>query len=221
MPPDCCSTDYDALFDDRAARRELADYRRRGPRGTTARLIGLVRREGVVGASVLDIGGGVGVVGTELLLGGAARLTGVDFSRPYLAAARSEIERRGFADRATFHHGDFVALADSVEDADIVTLDRVVCCYPDWAALVLRSVERARRVYAVVYPRDRWFLRIGMRVIDGVGRLFGQDYPFRIHPEREVDAAIRGAGFEVAARDRGLAWQTVVYRRIGVAGAAP
>lgn len=214
MSQSCCTADYDGLFNDRAARRELADYRRRGPRGTTARLIELVRREGVTSATVLDIGGGVGTVGIELLHAGAARLVDVDFSRPYLAAARSEVERRGFADRATFHHGDFVALADALDDADVVTLDRVVCCYPDWAALVGRSVARARRVYGLVYPRDRWVLRVGMRIVNRIGRLFGQDYPFRIHPERKIDAAIRAAGFEVAARERGLAWQTVVYRRI-------
>jgi SAM-dependent methyltransferase len=215
MGDSCCRTDYDALFDDRAARRELAEYRRRGPRGTTARLIELVQQEGVTEATVLDIGGGVGVVGSELLRAGAARLTDVDYSRPYLTAARAEIERRGFVDRATFHHGDFVALADTLDDADVVTLDRVVCCYPDWSALVASSVARARRIYALVYPRDRWFLRVGMAIVDGVGRLFGQDYPFRIHPEREIDAAIRGAGFELAAREPGFAWQTVVYRRIG------
>jgi predicted RNA methylase len=97
MPPSCCQTDYDALFDERAAKRELAAYRRSGARGTTARLIDAIRVAGVEGASVLDIGGGAGIIGSELLAAGAASLTDVDYSRAYVEAAREEIGRRGYA----------------------------------------------------------------------------------------------------------------------------
>lgn len=215
MSRDCCQTDYDALFDDRAARRELADYRRRGARGTTARLLEAIRREGVVSASVLDIGGGVGVIGAELLRAGASSLTDVDASRPYLAAARSEINRRGYADRATFEHGDFVERAPDVAPADIVTLDRVICCYGDWVGLVDRSVERARRLYGLVYPVDRWWMRLSVGVVRGISRLFGHPAPFAVHPDRAVDARIRAAGFTPIVEERGFAWQTVLYRRTG------
>lgn len=209
----CCQTDYDAVFDDRAARRELADYRRNGARGTTARLIAAIRGEGVEGASVLDIGGGVGIVGAELLRAGAASLTDVDASRPYLAAARSEIGRQGFADRATFEHGDFVARAADVGVADIVTLDRVICCYGDWTALVDRSLERSRRLYGLVYPVDRWWMRLSVGLVRGISRLFGRPAPFAVHPDRAVDARIRAGGFAPILQERGIAWQTVLYRR--------
>lgn len=215
MSGSCCQTDYDALFDDRAARRELAEYRRRGARGNTARLVNAIRGEGVEGASVLDIGGGVGVIGAELLSAGAASLTAVDASRPYLAAARIEIGRRGFADRATFEHGDFVARAPEVAEADIVTLDRVICCYADWTALVDRSLERARRLYGLVYPVDRWWMRLSAGVFRGISRLFGRPAPFAVHPDRAVDARIRAAGFTPILEERGIAWQTVLYRRTG------
>jgi hypothetical protein len=212
---DCCQTDYDALFDDRAARRELSDYRRRGARGTTARLLNAIRDEGVVGATILDVGGGVGVIGAELLRTGAASLTDVDASRPYLAAARSEVERRGYGDRATFVHGDFVRLAPDIDEADIVTLDRVLCCYDDWIGLVDRSVERARRLYGLVYPVDRWWMRLSVGLVRGVSRLFGQPAPFAVHPDRQVDERIRAAGFTPILEERGFAWQTILYRRTG------
>lgn len=215
MSRDCCQTDYDALFDDRAARRELSDYRRRGARGTTARLLNAIRAEGVDGATVLDIGGGVGVIGAELLDAGALSLTDVDASRPYLAAARAEIGRRGHADRATFEHGDFVARAPEVAPADIVTLDRVLCCYEDWIALVDRSVERAKRLYGLVYPVDRWWMRLSVGIIRGASRLFGRPAPFAVHPDRAVDARIRAAGFAPILAERGIAWQAVLYRRTG------
>jgi hypothetical protein len=210
---DCCTTDYDALFDDRAARRELKAYRRQGADGSTRTLLDAIRAQGVEGAALLDIGGGVGVIGAELLDAGALSLTDVDASGPYLAAARSEIERRGFGDRASFLHGDFVQLASSIEAADVVTLDRVVCCYDDWEALVGRSVERARRLYGLVLPRDRWWMRTTARVMRRVGRLFGQACPFDVHPERQIDARIRAAGLELVFAKRGLAWQTLLYRR--------
>jgi len=218
MSGSCCQTDYDVLFDDRAARRELAEYRRHGARGTTARLIEAIRGEGVEGATVLDIGAGVGVIGSELLRAGAANLTDVDASRPYLAAARSEIGRRGYGDRATFAHGDFVALAPEVAEADIVTLDRVICCYEDWVALVDRSVERARRLYGLVYPVDRWWMRLSVGLVRGVSRVLGRPAPFAVHPAGAVDARIRAAGFVPLLDERGLAWQTVLYRRARRAG---
>lgn len=214
MPPSCsCATDYDALFDARTARRELAAYRRKGATGTTRRLIRALREAGTAGSSVLDIGAGVGVIGAELLRSGAASLTDVEASEPYLAAARSEVERRGFSDRATFRHGDFVAVASEIEPADVVTLDRVLCCYPDWRALVDSSAVRSRRLYGIVYPIDRWWMRASVAVVRLVTRLIGHQPPFHVHPDREVDARVREHGFRPILHERGLAWQTVLYAR--------
>jgi magnesium-protoporphyrin O-methyltransferase len=213
VQPECCRPDYDTIFDGNAARRELADYRRRGATGTTRDLLDAIRSEGVADATVLDIGGGVGVIGAELLAAGAASLVDVDASRPYLDAARSEMERRGFGQRSTFRHGDFVALADEIEPAEIVTLDRVVCCYGDWVALIDRSAARASRLYGLVFPRDRWWMRVVV-VLENAGmRVFRRGFRFYVHPERAVDARIRAAGFEPIHHDRGIAWQSVVYRR--------
>jgi predicted TPR repeat methyltransferase len=213
MPPSCCQPDYDAIFNDKAARRELADYRRSGPTGTTRRLIEAITASGVDGARVLDIGGGVGVIGVELLAAGAASLTGVDASRAYVAAARSEIERRGFGSRAAVRNADFVEVSTEVEAADVVTLDRVVCCYGDWVALVDRSVERSRRLYGLVYPNERWWMRIIVATGNLVLRLFRQSFHFYLHPERSIDARVRAAGFERRHHHRGWLWQTVLYER--------
>jgi len=202
------------MFDARSARRELTEYRRSGPTGSTRRLIDAVKVAGIEGASVLDIGGGVGVVGFELLAAGADRLTDVDAARAYVAVARHEAARRGVADRATFHHGDFVALADGIEPADIVTLDRVVCCYGDWAALVDRSVARARRLYGLVYPNDRWWTRVGIWIGNQTLRFTGQSYRGFVHPERAIDERIRARGFERRSHHRGWLWQTAVYQRV-------
>ncbi len=213
MPPSCCEADYDAVFDARTARRELTAYRRSGPSGSTRRLIEAVTATGVDGAALLDIGGGVGVIGFELLAAGADRVTGVDAARAYVAVAGHEARRLGLADRTSYRHGDFVALADEVADADVVTLDRVVCCYGDWVALVDRSAAHARRIYGLVYPNDRWWTRVAIWMGNVVFRFSRRSYRGYVHPERAIHARIRDAGFERRLHHRGWLWQTVVYER--------
>jgi magnesium-protoporphyrin O-methyltransferase len=214
VPPTCCNVDYDALFDERMARRELDAYRRKGAEGATRRLVEALLAEGVEGATLLDIGGGIGVIQHELLADGASSSLDVEASRAYLAAARREAERRGFGERAAHRYGDFVELAHEVEPADIVTLDRVICCYPDMAALVGKSVERARRLYALVYPVDRWWIRFVAGIGNGCLRLFRQSFRFHVHPTRAVDRLVRSNGFERRTYRRGLLWQMAVYRRV-------
>jgi len=218
VPPACCDADYDAMFDARTARQQLTAYRRAGPTGSTRRLIDAVRASGgVEGATVLDIGGGVGVVGFELLAAGADRLTDVDAARAYVAVARREAARRGVDDRITFLHGDFVALADEVDTADVVTLDRVICCYADWTALVDRSTAHARRLYALVYPTDRWWTRAAIWIGNLTLRLSRRAFRGYVHPARAVDARVRAAGFERRVHHHGWLWQTAVYERVQTA----
>ena len=214
MPqPSCCRVDYDALFDDRDARRQLEDYRRNGPARHTQRLLDAIMAEGVSGATVLDIGGGIGAIQHELLAAGAATSVDVDFSRAYLAAAAVEAERRGLADREEHRYGNFVDLAEEVAAADVVTLDRVICCYPDMRALVGSSVDHARRLYGLVFPIDRWWIRLGAALVNAFLRVTRQGFRLHIHRTADVDAIVRSHGFERRADERGLFWQSLVYRR--------
>lgn len=203
----------DKLFSGVHVARELKKYRRKGPRGTTRTLIDALKAEGVDGATLLDIGGGVGAIQLELLSAGAARATGADAATDYLEAARQEAERQGHADRIAFHHGDFVAIADQLEAADIVTLDRVICCYPDVKALVRASVDKARRLYGVVYPRDVWWTKLGCRFLNLF--LWASRNPFRVfvHSSRDVDTLVREAGFQHRLTRVTPNWQVVLYSR--------
>src|SRR5699024_7073242 len=78
VPGSCCKPDYDAAFDARSARRQLERYRREGARGSTQRLVDAITAAGVSEMSVLDVGGGIGIVGMELLDAGASIVTEVD-----------------------------------------------------------------------------------------------------------------------------------------------
>ena len=114
----------------------------------------------------------------ELLRAGAAQASGVEAAPAYLAAAREEAARQGHAERLRLHRGDFVALAPELPPADIVTLDRVICCYPDLPALVGLSAAHARRVYGLVYPRDTWWVKVGLALGNLALRL--RRNPFRV-----------------------------------------
>ena len=218
MPDSCCRPshprpDYDAEFDEESVRRDLLEFRRDGPDGTTQRLVRTLVEHGVTGASLLDIGGGVGALQLELLGAGVARSLDVDASSAYLAAASNEAAERGFGGRTDYRHGDFVELAAEVETADVVTLHRVICCYPDAAALVSASASRARRLYGLVYPVDRWWTRILFGVGNLACRISRNPFRIHLHPTSLVDRLVREAGLEPRYRHAGWIWQTVVYSR--------
>jgi SAM-dependent methyltransferase len=200
-------------FGEAAARRSLRSYRRSGPAKTTAWLIEGLEAGGVAGMTVLDIGAGVGAVHLELLAKGAASAMDIDGSPAYAAAAREEATRRGLADRVRYEVGDFVALAPATEPADLVVLDRVVCCYADMEALVGLSVAHARRRYGLVYPRDTWWIRAGGRVLNALARLARQKVRAHIHRTAAVDGIVRAAGFAPRFRRRNAFWQVAVYER--------
>jgi 2-polyprenyl-3-methyl-5-hydroxy-6-metoxy-1,4-benzoquinol methylase len=157
-----CCQGFDDVFGAKTAERDLARYRRRGPTRPTRRLIAELRERGVAGATVLDIGGGIGAVQQGLLDAGAERATSVEASGAFVRAAREEAERLGRGDRIAYRQGDYVELAAGLEPADVVTLDRVICCYGDVEALVGRSADHARRLYGLVHPREAWWTRLGV-----------------------------------------------------------
>ena len=212
---DCCDpTLYDDTFDEADAERRLRDYRRHGPRGGTARLIAALSGDGVEGLTVLDIGAGVGAIHQTLLEAGAASATDVDASGPYLAAARREAERRGLADRVTYLKGDAVRLAPELPEADLVALDRVVCCYPDMQALVTVAATRTRRRLGLVLPKDAGWTRAGASLSNRWSRLRGDPFRFHVHPTVEVIGTARAAGLELVSEHRGWFWQTLVLERV-------
>ena len=209
----CQCQGIERLFDRREALRKLHAYALHGPDRTTRLLLDAVKAQNIEGATLLDIGGGVGVAQLELLSAGVRSATDVDASSAYLDVAHEEAQRRGYGDRVSYRHGDFVALAEEIEPADIVTLDRVICCYHDMPALVRASGAKARRLYGLVYPRDTWWARCYSVVENMAFRARRHPYRSFIHPTRLVDALVRDAGLERRALHQGAFWQVVLYVR--------
>jgi 2-polyprenyl-3-methyl-5-hydroxy-6-metoxy-1,4-benzoquinol methylase len=202
------------FYNDKKAASELRRYREKGPIPSTKALIDALVAEGMEGSTVLDIGGGIGAIQHELLAAGAAHVTSVDASASYLEAAREEASRRGFEDRVTYRHGDFVEVAESVAPADIVTLDRVVNVYPDWRRLVELSAAHAQRLYGIVCPRNTPMVRFVILVMNLILGLTRKPVRAAIRPADEIERiALENGLTPHAAKDVGPAWQLLVYRR--------
>jgi 2-polyprenyl-3-methyl-5-hydroxy-6-metoxy-1,4-benzoquinol methylase len=209
-PCDCgCAN----VFGSREAENDLKRYRKQGPESTTRELIDAIVAEGVEGATLLDIGAGVGAIVFELLGAGASSALSIDATEAYVDAVRGEAERRGLADRLTGRLGDFVALASEIEPADVVTLDKVVCCYPDMPALLGRASERARRMVGLVYPRRTWWNRVAARVLAAWGWLTRDPTRWYLHQPVDIDRLMAAAGYERHNIARDLIWHVVLYRR--------
>ena len=211
---DTTTSRMESYYNEKLAASQLRKYREKGPIASTRTLIDALKAEGVEGATLLDIGGGIGAIQHELLAAGVAHATGVDASAAYLGAAREESDRRGHGDRVTYRHGDFVELAESIPSADIVTLDRVLNVYPDWERLAELSAARAQRLYGLVYPRDTPMVRLVIFVMNLILRLRRKPVRASIRPADEIERIVRESGLGLHfSRSVGPAWQVAVYRR--------
>jgi 2-polyprenyl-3-methyl-5-hydroxy-6-metoxy-1,4-benzoquinol methylase len=214
----CCSgcAAYPAAerqFDAAIAERDLRRYRRKGPDATSRLLLTGVADRVIPGDAVLDIGSGVGVISFELLSKGAGKATLVDASSAYLQAAAQEARRREQSGRVRSIAGDFVGLANTIEPADIVTLHRVICCYPDYARLLERATEHSRRLLAFSYPRDRWVVRAWLKLENLLRRLSGNEFRTFVHSPAAMERILDRAGFRRLVRRLTLVWSVDIYLR--------
>ncbi len=212
MPCNCCQI-TDKIFDENDARAGLRRYRRHGPAEQTRELLKAVRSRDLHGATLLDIGGGIGVIHHELLENNVAQATHVDTSSAYLHAAESEAARRGHVERVKFIQADFTDVASGLPPADIVTLDRVVCCYPDFRALLTAAASRCNEVLAMTYPREKWYTRLAIRLVDGIQSLRRDPFRVFVHPVAQMDAMLAGAGMHRVSLKKLFVWEIALYAR--------
>ena len=201
----CCKpNEYRRFFNRRFAERDLARYRRKGLSGTERDLVTLCGN--VEGATVLEIGGGIGALQLELLEAGAATATNVELSAGYEDAAAELLAGRAVARKI----GDFVD--EPAAPHDVVLLHRVVCCYPDVEALVGAAARSARGRLAMTYPQERRWIGWGFGAINLWLRLSRCGFRTYHHPFARIAAAGDGMRLEERRR-RGLLWESALFAR--------
>ena len=211
-----CCTGYcaaEAQFDRKVAERDLRRYRRRGADKTTRLMLEELRHWPLEGRHLLDVGGGIGVISHEL---GGTRLasnTIVEASPAYLEVARREVGLKYGPRPSQFVLGDFALIAGTLPDADVVTLDRVVCCYPDAEALLVAAAGRTRQVLAFTYPRDRWYVRTMFALGNFWLRLTRKKFRAFVHAPERMAAVLEASGLVHATQRETLVWMLDLYRR--------
>jgi 2-polyprenyl-3-methyl-5-hydroxy-6-metoxy-1,4-benzoquinol methylase len=211
-----CCTGYCAAeerFNYKIAERDLRRYSRRGPNDTTRLMLAELRRWPLEGRRLLDVGGGIGVIGWELAGSGVASATIVEASPAYLEVARREAGSHYGSRPTQFILGDFAVIAGTLPDAEVVTLDRVVCCYPDAEALLRQAAGRARQLLAFSYPRDRWHVRTVFALINFLMLLTGKKFRAFVHAPERMAAVLEAAGLVRATRRETLVWTLELYHR--------
>ena len=193
------------------ARRYRKRFESKGFEPPQKLLLEGLEQAGYQGASLLEIGSGVGHLHQSLLEKGASTAVGIDLAPKMIEEAKKWASDRGLADRTRYIEGDFMEMVQTVEQADITLLDKVVCCYPDADGLVHKTLEKTRRVYALIYPRNRWFIRAGCRLGSVLMRLIGSEFRPYVHDPVQVDNWITEAGFTRVYDAHTMIWLAQVY----------
>ncbi|HUG00561.1 MAG TPA: methyltransferase domain-containing protein [Longimicrobiales bacterium] len=211
----CCRAAIaDHHFGSAKARSQVEAYRAHGPDRITRLALALLRALPISSARLLDVGGGIGVIGRELLREErVSTVTMVEESSAYLAAARALAEEDRTTDRHTFVAGDFVGVAAGVGPADVVTLHRVVCCYPDYTALLDAAAASGARSALLSYPRDRWYVRAVLSTENLLCRVRGDPFRSYVHPEPGIRNRMKANGFRRVSDAATPFWRLEVYAK--------
>ncbi|MGH3509518.1 MAG: class I SAM-dependent methyltransferase [Nocardioidaceae bacterium] len=213
---DCCDrAAYDQTFGDRFARRIARRCRKRGMDPTRSTLIDFLIGHGIEGATVLEIGGGIGELHGELLRRGARTATNLEISTSYEQEAARLLEGSEFANRVTRRFLDIATAPDEVESADVVVLHRVVCCYPDYERLLAAAASHARQLLVFSHPPRSLLTRLNFGSENLVRRLRRNDFRAFVHPPEAMVAIVESQGMALRYGHRGLWWTVVGFERPG------
>jgi 16S rRNA G966 N2-methylase RsmD len=204
----CCDPrGCDRVFDDRFARRRAARYRRKGLDRTARRMVDLLAEHDLRDRTVLEIGGGVGEIGLELLRRGAASVTNLELSPAYEDTAAALAAEAGLAGRVDRRLVDIAAEPDAVEPADVLVAHRVVCCYPDHAGLLGAAAEHTRRQLVFSFPPRNTVFRAVAAAENTTLRLSGREFRTFAHPPAAMLAVLAEHGLHPTLAHRGRVWQ--------------
>jgi 2-polyprenyl-3-methyl-5-hydroxy-6-metoxy-1,4-benzoquinol methylase len=205
------------MFGPRFARHLASRYRKRGLDKTAARMVAYLVDRGLDGASVLEIGGGVGDIQLELLRQGASRTTNLELVDAYDTNAADLAETAGMRDRMARRKVDIAATPDEVDAHDIVVLHRVVCCYPDYERLLTAAADHAKQRLVFSHPPRNWMSRTFTCLQNISFRLIGKSFRTFAHPPAAMVAVAVGRGMRTDYTHRGPVWQIVGLARSATA----
>ncbi|MDH5767207.1 MAG: class I SAM-dependent methyltransferase [Gammaproteobacteria bacterium] len=195
------------------ARRYRHRFEKKGFESSQKQLMEGLTQAGYKDCTVLEVGSGVGHVHQTLLEQGASSAVGIDLAPEMIKEAEQWAEDRGLTDRVQYLVGDFIYQTEKIVVADVCVMDKVVCCYPDAEGLVKASLTKTSRVYALTYPRNKWYVRLAIGMAAFVMRLIRSDFRPYVHDPEQIEHWITDQGYSRVYENRTIAWLTQVYKR--------
>ena len=209
----CCQLAYNNTFDSKRALKEMGDYLTSGPKKSTCHLLDPLLAHVTPKDSLMDIGSGVGAIIWELLDAGIKKATYLDISPGYSQVFKDQIDLRGKNKPIQVETGDFTELYENITPSDIVTLDKVICCYEDYQPLVALSTKKCKRLYAYTIPRNVWWVK----AVNGIGAIlksFSKNHlQSLVHSTSKIEELVLAEGFNKIFENYNREWLTVIYER--------
>jgi hypothetical protein len=188
-------------------------YRKKGLDATAKRMVEFLEGRGIEGATVLEIGGGVGEIQIELLKAGAAHAVNLELSPGYDEEAERLLHEAVLEGRVDRRLHDIAVDPEGVEAADVVLLHRVVCCYPDYERLLGAAAQRARRFLVFSYPPRNALSRLVVTVENLVFRVLRKEYRSFTHPPSAMLGVLAERGLRRTFEHHTLVWQVAGLER--------
>ena len=176
-------------------------------------MVGFLDSRGIEGATVLEIGGGIGEIQIELLKRGAARAVNLELSPAYEEEATRLLREAGLEKCAERRLHDIAVDPEGVEAADVVVLHRVVCCYPDYERLLGAAAQHARRLLVFSYPPRNAASRLFIAAVNLVFRLLRREFRTFAHPPTAMLGLLGERGLRRTFAHHALVWQVAGLER--------
>jgi 16S rRNA G966 N2-methylase RsmD len=210
----CCTPKgYRWVFSERIAEKDARRYRRKGLDVTSRRIVDFLKKQGVDGRTVLEVGGGIGAIQLELLKAGAARAVSVELTPTYEQVATRLVEEAGLSQRVERKVMDFAQAAAEVEAADLVIMNRVICCYGDMPRLAGAAADHTRQLLVMSYPKRAWWTVIGLAIANFMLWATRREFHIFLHPPSQILATSERHGLKPELDQRGLLWTVSALRR--------
>ena len=211
----CCARDgQDEFFGEKTAANDARTYRRKGADPMARSLARRASARGVEGASVLEIGGGIGQVALELLKAGAASAEVIELLPEYEPFVRELATEAGVGERISFRTADLVADPTAATPVDLVVMNKVVCCTPDGVALAGIAASLAERTLVLSFPRQVWWARAALATLNLYLRLRRRRFRVFVHPQAALEGAVTGRGFTRASERNGPLFRIAAFERV-------
>jgi hypothetical protein len=211
---DCCSPKgYRWIFSESSAKAEAKRYRRKGLDPTSRRIVDFLKKQGVDGRTVLEVGGGIGAIQLELLKAGAARAVSVELTPTYEQSAIALLREAGLENRVERRVMDFAEANGEVPKADIVIMNRVICCYPDMPKLASAAADHTLEVLVLSFPRETWWTQFGLRIGNFLLRVARRQFQVFLHSPKRIRAVSEDHGLRTVLDQPGLFWSVAAFHR--------